>query len=88
MQVTSSLWGTLTGRIAQIYIHGDSLEDHVVAVIVPDPIAFSVLASKVTGQTVTPTDTTALAAAAKNQKVIQALGAELAPYAKQARLLQ
>lgn len=64
------------------------MEDHVVAVVVPDPIQFATLASKVTGKTIAPTDVAGLTEAAKNKKVVEALGNELAPYAKQARLLQ
>ena len=74
--------------IAQIYVHGDSLEDHVVGVIVPDPVHFANLASKALGKSISATDAAALEAASKERKVIEAVGAELAPYAKQARLLK
>merc|ERR1711920_491884 len=30
----------LSPIVAQIYVHGDSLRDHLVAVIVPEPVAF------------------------------------------------
>jgi long-subunit acyl-CoA synthetase (AMP-forming) len=74
--------------IAQIYVHGDSLEDHVVAVVVPDPEKFAALASKALGKHIVASDAAALAAATKEKKVVEAVGAELAPYAKDARLLK
>lgn len=40
--------------ISQIYVHGDSLKSYLVAVVVPDPVAFSDFANKVSGRAVTP----------------------------------
>ncbi|WAQ86114.1 hypothetical protein PtA15_6A744 [Puccinia triticina] len=38
--------------IAQIYLHGDSLKSYLVAVIVPDPVAFQEFANKTVGKPV------------------------------------
>lgn len=37
----NTLTHSLSRRIAQLYIHADSIEDHVVAIIVPDPLRFA-----------------------------------------------
>lgn len=55
--------------IAQIYIHGDSLQSFLVAVIIPDPVQLSGIASKIQGKTILPTDTAALSAACENPAV-------------------
>lgn len=79
---------SLCPLIAQIYVHGDGLEDHVVGMIVPDPVQFAPFVSRVLGGSYSPTDIPALEKVANDPKVIAALGKELAPYAKNARLLK
>ncbi|KAK4053286.1 medium-chain fatty acid-CoA ligase faa2 [Microbotryomycetes sp. JL221] len=74
--------------IAQIYIHGDSLRDHVVAIVVPDPATFAPFASRVLGQQIPATDVSALLNASRDKRVINALAKELEPYARDARLLK
>lgn len=58
------------------------------AVVVPDPEKLAALASKALGKHIVASDASSLAAAAKEKKVVDAVGAELAPYAKDARLLK
>ncbi|KAF9532324.1 hypothetical protein CPB83DRAFT_847650 [Crepidotus variabilis] len=55
--------------IAQIYIHGDSLQSFLVAVIIPDPVQLSSIASKVLGKRISPTDASALAAACEDPAI-------------------
>jgi len=64
--------------IAQIFIHGDSLRNHLVSIVVPEPERFAAFASGITGQNISATDATALAAACSNSKVIQAFTDEIA----------
>jgi len=72
--------------LAQIYVHGESLQDHLIGIVVPDPIQFAILASKVTGARVTPEDTAALDAASKDARVLSAVLAEMSNDAKKAGL--
>ncbi|KII88699.1 hypothetical protein PLICRDRAFT_41910 [Plicaturopsis crispa FD-325 SS-3] len=67
---------------AQIYVHGDSLQPYLIAVVVADPVTLAVTASQALGAKVTPDDPVALANAAKDQKVKDAVLATLAVEAK------
>lgn len=58
--------------IAQIYVHGESIKDHLVAVVVPDPVALSHLAGKA-GHTFDPSSAPAFAAAVKEPAVVKAV---------------
>ncbi|KPV78022.1 uncharacterized protein RHOBADRAFT_40569 [Rhodotorula graminis WP1] len=73
--------------LSQLYVHGDGLKDHLVAIAVVDPNTFAPLASKVLGRQIAPTDLAALDAAAKDEKVIQAVAVALAKYARDAKLV-
>lgn len=72
--------------LQQIYVHGDSLRDHVVALAIPNPDTFAPFASEITKKHIAPTDTAALMEASRNPRVIRALEQELAPFAKRAGL--
>lgn len=63
--------------IAQIFIHGDSLRNHLVAIIVPEPERFAVFAGNILGQTITATDLGALNTACNHPKVLQAFVDEI-----------
>ncbi|GAA5827096.1 hypothetical protein JCM11251_001117 [Rhodosporidiobolus azoricus] len=73
--------------LAQLYVHGDSLRDHLVGIVVVDPVTFAPLASKVLHRSLSPTDIPALEEAAKDEKVIEAVAKELGGYAQRAGLV-
>lgn len=55
--------------VAQIYIHGDSMQAYLLAVVVPDPIQLAAIVSDVTGNKVTPDNTPLLLQACKDSKI-------------------
>ena len=63
--------------VAQMYVHGDSLQDHLLAVVVPDPIQLAAIASKLTGTTVIPEDLAALAKVVRDPRVPEIVLSEL-----------
>ncbi|KAI0079971.1 acetyl-CoA synthetase-like protein [Panus rudis PR-1116 ss-1] len=63
--------------VAQLYVHGDSLQSYLIAVVVPEPTQLALLASRVLGTKVNPEDGAALVKAVKDPKVQQAVLQEL-----------
>jgi long-chain acyl-CoA synthetase len=63
--------------VAQIYVHGDSLQSFLVAVLIPDPVQLAQLATHVLGKRIEQTDTAALEAATQHPKVNDAILAKL-----------
>ncbi|KAF8558453.1 long-chain-fatty-acid-CoA ligase [Imleria badia] len=57
--------------VQQIYVHGDSLQSYLVAVVIPDPVTFAPLVSAVFGRKIAADDTKALGEAVKDPRVIQ-----------------
>lgn len=55
--------------VAQIYIHGDSMQAYLLAVVVPDPIQLAAIVSDVTDNKVTPDNTPLLLQACKDSKI-------------------
>ncbi|KAF8630423.1 hypothetical protein AX15_002971 [Amanita polypyramis BW_CC] len=55
--------------ISQIYVHGDSLQSYLVAVVVPDPIQLANLASSVFGTKIKQGDHEALSTALADQRI-------------------
>lgn len=55
--------------IAQIYVHGDSLQSYLLAVVIPDPILLAGIASRILGRKITPEDQTGLAEAIRDSRV-------------------
>ncbi|KAI9064324.1 acetyl-CoA synthetase-like protein [Trametes sanguinea] len=68
--------------VSQVFVHGDSLQSYLIAVVVPDPVQFAVLVSRVKGKPVAPEDVAALAEATKDPQVAAAVLAELTKQAK------
>jgi len=72
--------------IAQIYVHGDSLQDHLVAIVVPDMEFFAGLASTILKKLVGPSDLATLQAVAGDERVVAAIMAELSKQANKVGL--
>ncbi|KAI0781049.1 acetyl-CoA synthetase-like protein [Trametes elegans] len=68
--------------VSQLYVHGDSLQSYLVAVVVPDPVQFATLVARVRGRAAPPADTAALAEAAGDPQIATAVLAELTKQAK------
>jgi long-chain acyl-CoA synthetase len=56
---------------AQIFVHGDPLQAHLLAVVVPDPVQLAGIASTYTHEQIKPNDLGALAHACKDDRVNQ-----------------
>jgi len=72
--------------VQQIYVHGDSLQSYLLAVVIPDPVVLAPLASAVFGRKITPNDTNALKEAVKDPRVIQEVLKLLSAEAKKNKL--
>ncbi|UZJ57447.1 hypothetical protein CBS101457_006767 [Exobasidium rhododendri] len=71
---------------AQLWLYGDSKEDHLVAIAVPEPEVFAPFASIVSGETVLANDMSSLQKACENPKVLQATLKELIKLGKEEKL--
>lgn len=56
--------------VQQIFVHGESLQSYLVAVVVPDPLTLAPLVSTILGEKVTPDNTPALEKAIKDPRVV------------------
>ena len=68
--------------IAQLYVHGDSLQSYLLGVVIPDPVQLAAVASKVWGSVVSEKDQVALDRAVKDPKVQEAILDTLNKHAK------
>jgi long-chain acyl-CoA synthetase len=55
--------------VAQIYVHGDSLQAYLLAVIIPDPTQLAAVASKILGKTIATEDLQGLAQACRDDRI-------------------
>jgi len=55
--------------VAQLYLHGDSLQSYLIAVVIPDPVQLALIASKVYATNVSPDDIATLSKATQDAKV-------------------
>jgi len=72
--------------IQQLYVHGDSLQDYLLGVLVPDPPTFAKLVSKVRGKDVAAEDMATLSEATKDPQIVEAALAEISKEARRAGL--
>jgi len=72
--------------ITQIYVHGDSLQDHLIAVVVPDPEFLVATVKRISGTTLSVDDRAALGKALLDEKVKEAILQELNKQGKKAGL--
>ncbi|CAG8699085.1 1512_t:CDS:2, partial [Acaulospora colombiana] len=75
-----------SGLIIQIFVHGDSLRNHLVAIVVPDPETFVPWANALTGQNVSLGDEKGLESLTKNDHVKRAFLEEMNKVGKHAKL--
>ncbi|KAI8998742.1 acetyl-CoA synthetase-like protein [Trametes punicea] len=69
--------------VSQVFVHGDPLQPYLVAVVVPDPVQFALLVSRVKGKPVAANDIATLTEATKDPQVVTAVLAELTKPAKE-----
>jgi long-chain acyl-CoA synthetase len=72
--------------VQQIFVHGDSLQSYVVAVVIPDSVTLASLVSTILGEKVSPDDAPALEKAIKDPRVVARVLAVLNKEAKKNRL--
>lgn len=63
--------------VGQLYVHGDSLQSYLVAVLVPDPVQLASIASMVTGLTIALEDQEKLQKVMLDPRVVDVLLKEL-----------
>ncbi|KAI6164358.1 hypothetical protein EDD17DRAFT_1807011 [Pisolithus thermaeus] len=63
--------------VQQIYVHGDSLQPYLLAVVVPDPVVLAPLVTAVLGRKAEASDIRALTDAVKNPRVVQEVLSQL-----------
>ena len=57
--------------VQQIYIHGDSSQSYLLAIVIPDPVVLAKIASEVWKKQVSGTDLEALDEAIKDERVMR-----------------
>jgi len=59
--------------VQQIYVHGDSMQSYLLAVVIPDPVVLAEIASEVWKRRVNETDSRMLDEAVKDERVVEAV---------------
>ena len=59
--------------VQQIYIHGDSMQSYLLAIVVPDPVALAKVVSEVWKKGVSEADSKTLDEAVKDERVVKAV---------------
>jgi len=59
--------------VQQIYVHGDSLESYLLAIVIPDPVVLAKVASEVWKKRVSETDLRMLNEAVRDKEVVRAV---------------
>lgn len=72
--------------VAQMYVHGDSLQSYLVGLVIPDPVQLAATASKVWRTNVAPEDLAALERAVRDPKVHDEVMRSMNAIAKKAEL--
>lgn len=72
--------------VQQVWLYGDSLQPHLVAVAVPQPDTFATFVQSVTGRPVSQDDTATLEAACRDPKVVEAALREFIKLGKSQKL--
>jgi len=72
--------------ISQIFVHGDSLQSFLLAIIVPDPVQLAAIASNVFGKKVAAGDIHMLSMACEDERVNEEVLASISKEAKRNRL--
>jgi long-chain acyl-CoA synthetase len=72
--------------VGQIYVHGDSLEPYLLAVVIPDPVQLAAVVSSLTSTTVKPDDFETLVKACKDERVNKHILTTLTQEAKRSGL--
>lgn len=68
--------------VTQIFVHGDSLQSYLLAVVVPDPAQLAAIGSRILGARIGPEDVKALQELCQDQRVVDAVLKELTKEAR------
>lgn len=85
LEKIENAYGSCT-LLAQIYVHGDPLQDHLVGIVVPDPAALALLVNRTLSQRVDAEDAAGLDVLVKDERVVQAIMDEMTREGKKAGL--
>lgn len=85
LEKVEGIYGT-NPLFLQVYVHGDSLQNYLLAVVVPDPAQLAALAAQVGVEGVSADDVRSLERACVNERIVKAVLAEMGREAKKAGL--